>query len=63
MADLFVSLVAINPLVSKLVGIHADRAPGISPSMKDGITSERSLAPTGARIPPKTASLNAVVVP
>jgi hypothetical protein len=63
MSDLFTSLVSVSPTTAKLSGREAERIPGISPSMKDGIWAERASAPTGTYITPKMSSLNAVVIP
>jgi hypothetical protein len=46
MADMFVSLVAITPHQPKVSGKQAERAPGVTPSVKDGIWNERALATT-----------------
>jgi len=59
MADLFTSLVAITPGVVKVTGKQAERAPGISPSMKDGIWGERACAPTGITPAPLVMGLAA----
>lgn len=46
MADLFTSFVAISPNQSKVGGKQAERTPGTSPAMKDGIWNERACAIT-----------------
>jgi hypothetical protein len=61
---MFTSFVAISPAPNKVGGKAAERVPGISPSMKDGLWNERASAPTGVNSPyPLIAALNAVVVP
>ena len=61
MADLFTSLVAIAPGVVKVAGRQGERAPGISPSMKDGIWGERSFAPGGIPTYGAQAAMNAII--
>lgn len=61
MADLFTSLVAIAPGVAKVSGRQAERAPGVSPSVKDGIWSERTLAAGGLPSYGTSAGLSAYI--
>lgn len=45
MADLFTSLVAIASHQPKVTGKQSERAPGVTPQVKDGIWNERASAP------------------
>jgi hypothetical protein len=51
MPDLFVTLASISPSASRVDGKNAERIAGVSPSMKDGVLAERSLAPTPSPLP------------
>lgn len=51
MPDLFVTLVSISPSASRVDGRNAERLAGVSPSMKDGVLAERSVAPTSTPQP------------
>ena len=61
MADLFTSLVAISPNQSKVGGKQAERTPGTSPQMKDGIWNERASTVGGYPKYTLGSSLNAAV--
>lgn len=63
MADLFVTTASIVSNISKEDGRQVEKYSGITPSVKNGIWAERSLAPTNQVRPLKQAFLNAVVVP
>lgn len=63
MSDFFSSLIAIQPFSPKTAGKQSERAPGISPSMKDGIYAERTLAsvnPLIGRIPAAQLQTNLI---
>lgn len=63
MSNLFVSVVALTSVNTRLENRDFERVPGIPPYMKDGIWAERAVAYGGVPNYTKTAALNAVVVP